>query len=324
MTGPEEVSLSEPVATVVLNTYQQARYAGPALRSLLDQECEPVVILASDDGSTDGTYEAMERVAEGYSGPHRLVLRRNATNQASDHVPALLGMVTTPFIVRAHGDDLSKPHRVARLLEVWRKTGAPLLGSNADQIDADGCPMDLYHRGPRSTLDARTLITNGFRPEFVGAATAYERRLVEAPFSIPDKKDVFGGLDVILPIRACLVGQPLYVDEPLIAYRRHAGQASWQITDGTRDRVAFDEGLRALNFAYRLQTVRDIQALYKADPKRKDLPPLHSLALEAILAELQLWSRLRVDLMNRGMRPSWITREESILRNVERNERKAG
>lgn len=309
--------MSDHVATIVLNTYQQARYAPLALRSLLDQECEPVIILASDDGSTDGTYEAMAQVAASYSGRHRLVLRRNPTNLGAGHVPMLLQMVETPFIVRAHGDDRSRPHRVARLLREWRTTQACLLGSNAAQIDANGNPMEMYHRGPRCAMDARSMLVQGYRPEFLGAATAYERRLIEEPFGLPDPNLVYGGLDVILPIRAALIGTCHYIDEPLIEYRRHAGQASWQITDATRDRVAFDEGLGAHNVPFRLQAIRDLQALRKRQPRNKELERLQSVAMEALLGQVVSWSQLRVDLMNRGMRPSWVTREEVIARNVQ-------
>lgn len=317
--------MSEPVATVVLNTYQQVQYAGAALQSLLAQECDPIVIIASDDGSTDGTFEAMVRVAEAYRGQHQLVIRRNDTNLGAGHIPALLPMVETDLIVRAHGDDIARPHRVARLVETWRRTGALLLGSNAAQIDGEGRPMGLYRQGPVAGLDARSLIAQGFRPEFLGAAAAFERRLVQAPFGMPDPKQVFGGLDIILPIRAALIGRCVYVDEPLIEYRRHPGQASWQITDSTRDRVTFDEGLRANNIPLRLQTIRDIQALHKHDRSRKDLDGLHKLAVEALLAEVQAWSQLRVQLMNRGLRPSWIHREEAIRRTAEAQQsRRAG
>jgi Glycosyl transferase family 2 len=315
--------LTEPSATVLLNTYQQVTYAPLALRSLLDQDCEPIEIIASDDASTDGTYEALLATAAGYDGPHRVSVRRNEANLGTRHLAALLPLVRTPLVVRAHGDDLSYPHRVGRLLAEWRRTKAPVIGSNADQIDADGRPMERYRKGPVGPIDAKTLLTHGFRPEFLGATLAFERRLLEAPFAVPDQNQLYGGLDVILPIRGALVGVNVYIDEPLIQYRRHAAQLSWQITDATKDKVVFQEGLRAHAIPLRLQALRDVNAAREARPGRRELDELNQIAVESLFAEIHQWSTLRVQLLQRGLRASWITREESLNRSIARHARRA-
>ena len=69
-----------PLVSILLITYRQPDTIGAALRGALAQTYEPLEIIASDDASGDGTWEAMCAAAQGYAGPHRLRLNRNEAN----------------------------------------------------------------------------------------------------------------------------------------------------------------------------------------------------------------------------------------------------
>jgi glycosyltransferase involved in cell wall biosynthesis len=53
--------MADPRVTVVINTYNDKRCVGKAIRSVLDQSVRPHEIIVIDDGSTDGTRDFVER-----------------------------------------------------------------------------------------------------------------------------------------------------------------------------------------------------------------------------------------------------------------------
>ena len=178
-------------------------------------------MLVSDDASSDGTYDIVARIAEAYRGPHRLVHWRNPQTLGIENHNALVARAGGALIVMAHGDDVSRPDRVARLVEAWRASGASLLCSNAMNIDEEGREIGLYRKQAGAappTLEQ--LCRGGFAPQCVGSTLAFT----------PDLFARFGPLvrnftavsdDWILPFRACLLGGIALVDEPLVSNRIH-------------------------------------------------------------------------------------------------------
>lgn len=295
-------------ATILLLTYQHERFVAEALRSALAQECEPIDILVSDDASTDGTWAALMAVAASYDGPHRLVLRRNETNRYGTHLTSIMSLIRTPLVVLAHGDDIAEPHRVRRVLETWAQSGAALIGSNAMLVDEQGAELQPYHRGGVSPEDltARACCTRSFQALFVGAALSFERRLLDgSTFQPIDHANVHGNLDIWLPARAALYSSVAYVDEPLVRYRWHAGQASRELLTIAGGNDAIRENLRANHIAAQLQILSDIRGLIaggSADPRLRELRGAAHSWLVSLAVD---WNRSRVKLGQAKLLPSW-------------------
>ncbi len=76
-------SAARPLVSVLLIAYNQERVIADAVRSVLAQTWQPVEIIISDDCSRDGTYAAIEATVRDYTGPHRVITRRNTVNEAS-------------------------------------------------------------------------------------------------------------------------------------------------------------------------------------------------------------------------------------------------
>lgn len=221
-----------PRATILFLAYEQASFVEAAARSVLAQVGEPLEILLSDDHSTDGTFEILERLAQAYSGPHQVRARRNPSNLGiGAHYNVLVAEARGQLLITAAGDDISLSHRAAQLLTAWdaHAQRPDLLAShlidmthggelgNVIQVDdlADWPDVDAWARQ---------------RPYVVGAGHAFTRRLW----------DRFGPLapevvyeDQVITLRALLMGGGITVPEPLVQYRR-GGASATQTFDSTK------------------------------------------------------------------------------------------
>lgn len=208
-----------PLVSVLLITFRQRETIGDALRSLLAQTWQPLEIIASDDASGDGTWEAMCAAAEGYAGPHRLLLNRNDTNLGiGAHLSLLAHRAQGELLVVAAGDDVSLPQRVQRIVEAWLAHGRrpDVIASALADIDADGrvhgeiVPTDLA----RYTSLAQWVAEP---PHVVGAAQAWTRRLFERFGPLPPGTVAE---DLVMVFRAIGSGGAITLREPLVQYRR--------------------------------------------------------------------------------------------------------
>jgi glycosyltransferase involved in cell wall biosynthesis len=92
------------VTTVLVPTYNHERYIGEAIESIRRQtvfrEC---IVIISDDGSTDKTFDVARRIA----CESNIVIRRNQTNLGvMRHYAELVSGIETPFTAILEGDDL--------------------------------------------------------------------------------------------------------------------------------------------------------------------------------------------------------------------------
>jgi glycosyltransferase involved in cell wall biosynthesis len=65
-------------ATLFLFAYNQADTIVEAAMSCLGQVCDPIEIVFSDDASNDNTFAKLVQIADQYTGPHTVSVRRNA------------------------------------------------------------------------------------------------------------------------------------------------------------------------------------------------------------------------------------------------------
>jgi glycosyltransferase involved in cell wall biosynthesis len=190
-----------------------------AVTAALAQDYSPLEIIISDDGSSDGTFAAIERVVDAYRGPHLVKTRRAPTNAGvMDNLNYLIREARGAFIVYADGDDVSRPDRTATLVRRWRAAGGgdALLFSDFEAIDARSRPVPDFGesacvKAPDISAMARGSI------HILCATCAMSRTLFDRfPPMLPSVTHV----DRVLPFRARLLGGRLeYVDEKLVRYR---------------------------------------------------------------------------------------------------------
>lgn len=214
--------MTPPRVSFVLIAYRQQAFVEAAVRAAFAQTYPNLEIVLSDDGSPDGTYAIMERLASTYRGPHRLILNRTEGGKGTlAHVLDATAKSSGDLIVIGAGDDLSYPHRVSRLVEEWQRTGAQAVFSAFHRIDNAGRKLGEQAVIAREDYDPAPFFTSHRARQIAGATAAYDRRLLDAVS--PPAEPVFAEdyfLSLVLGWRSGLV---VRLDEPLIAYRIHGG-----------------------------------------------------------------------------------------------------
>lgn len=218
-----------PLASLVIIAYNQEDYIRETIAGALAQTYEPLEIILSDDNSPDGTFRVMEEMAAAYEGPHRIILNRNDPNLGIvRNAERGIELSSGELIIENSGDDVSVPHRVARLVEFWLSTGrkAKAIHSARRRMDMEGNLHEVID-DMRVLADMTPLEVIRDHGTLVGATLAYTR----------DIFDVFGPIspvatfhDFPIAFRAVLIGELRYIPEPLIHYRQ-GGVSSRPDTD---------------------------------------------------------------------------------------------
>ncbi len=204
--------------------FNQVRYVKEALRSVFRQTYQPLEIVVSDDASTDGSQKIIEQCLNEYQGPHQVTLNFNSKNMCERHLDQIMDMSRGDILIQGHADDVFFPDRTRRLVEVFDRTGADQVTSNAVRVDADGKELGLWFDGDQEhdvSLDAYSRhysVATCF-----GAAMAWTRALYEAfgPLPVGPRQ-----MDIIYAFRGALRNGGVFLNEPLLYYRDHGHNAS--------------------------------------------------------------------------------------------------
>lgn len=213
-----------PLVSVVVVTYNQEQVVEAAVSAVFAQDYGPLEIILSDDRSTDGTFEILERMATNYCGPHLVRLNRNEVNLGiGKHWDSISRQAKGELIVHAAGDDVSVQNRVSVLVDAWRSVNPrpTLVSSDGLIMTYEGVPVGPHignrwsprvhvQRGPEgSDLDRLNIPVCGF-------SMAIDRRLYEVFEPITAR---FWAEDEILRRRALLLNGVMYVPDRLVHYR---------------------------------------------------------------------------------------------------------
>lgn len=170
-----------PAVSIILFAYNQAAFAREAAQSCLNQDCEPIEIILSDDSSSDDTFAILQDVAARYRGPHRVRAQRTPRNLGiGGHVNMLIQASSGALIVPAAGDDFSEPDRIATLLTAWRAADCrpDLIATHVREMSWTGEPLEV--RRVDALQDWRNVAQwAARRPYIVGAGHAFTRRLFD-------------------------------------------------------------------------------------------------------------------------------------------------
>jgi len=266
--------MSAPLVTILMLTYKSESYVREALQSALAQTYSPIEILVSDDTSPDDTWKVLTEESEVYDGPHQLSLHRNETNLGPmANYNASVARAKGELIVECHGDDISDPRRVEKIVDAWLASGrtTTCFFSGFEPIDGDGNRIEAH--APCFSIPLRKgIVATQYLAEggaVIAAVSAYTRR-VSSDFG-PVEEALFAW-DRVVPFRAALLGDVVHIAEPLVFYRRHTGNMSVQV-DEYPDTQSFVDDYR---FEYRdlcltlRSHLRDIARARELMPDRAD------------------------------------------------------
>jgi glycosyltransferase involved in cell wall biosynthesis len=205
------MSSTGPTVTVLIDTYNYARFVGRAIESALQQEYDgpPIQVLVVDDGSTDDTAGAVRR----FGSAVEYIGKSNGGQASALNVG--LRVARGEVICLLDGDDYFYPGKVQRVADAFR--GRPEVGLVYDEFDiVDSAGASLHKVSPEPTWTGyripparipnqlRSLILLGHPWTCITSALSV-RRTVVADLQIPEEvflhsPDLFLGL--VLPFLA--------------------------------------------------------------------------------------------------------------------------
>ncbi len=147
--GPEGTA---PRISIVLPVYNVAGYVGACLWSLREQTFEDFEVIVVDDGSTDGSLQAIWG-AIGTDARFRVLSRRNGGLSAARNTG--LGQIRGDYVAFVDSDDRVAPTYLATLLEAITATGADWAACAVRFCDADGATYDhsAIHGAPFPAIE---------------------------------------------------------------------------------------------------------------------------------------------------------------------------
>lgn len=129
--------------TVIIPTYNGARFIGEALESVFAQTQPPEEIIVVDDASTDGTPELVEQIANGSPVPLRLIpMKKNSGGPAR---PLNIGFreAKSDVIAILEQDDQAVPDRLERELAALELFPQASLVTGRVVMNAGGRDADM-------------------------------------------------------------------------------------------------------------------------------------------------------------------------------------
>ena len=314
----ERLGASHLDASVLMPLFNSASMVAEAIESVLTQKDCVLDVLLSDDGSSDGTLERARAVLDAYDGPHRVRLFRVASHLGIDHLSALVDEASCRLLIEAHGDDVSYPGRMRRLLQIYGETGAALIVSLSDRRD-EATRSVKPERAPAGFSTGWLSLAQTVPPEgsglLAGARYALDR-VAHDRFPRLESAHAPSSHDRIQAFRAALMGRLWFTEERLLLCRRHQGQGSRGLLDRRSPLT--------MRFGWSLRHLAAIRAMREdsGHAQREGLIERSAArGIEKLLAERvkQLRADLldsRDELVRAGLQPLWVTQEEMIAWNA--------
>lgn len=200
--------------SVCIATYNGEKYIAKQLQSILSQLGPEDEIVVSDDGSTDKTIEIIENFYDSrihiYFGMYHSPIYNfeNSINHSKGDV-----------IFLSDQDDIWLPDRVNKLKIAL--VDNDVIVSNAFFIDGKGNRKDGVYFNKRPRLNVFETI---FRNHFFGASMAFRREILQYVLPFPKNLAMH---DQWIGLMGCYYGKVGFVSEPLMLYRRHDSNASF-------------------------------------------------------------------------------------------------
>lgn len=217
---------SLPLVSLIIATYNHKKFVRETVAGALSQDYPNLEIVISDDCSPDGTFEILQDLTRGYSGPHKLTVRKNDRNLGLvPHVNKLLSeFAHGEYVMFSGGDDVCLPQTVSFAIERMKAAGVDSIAFNMYTIDAESRKKGLYYEGKIDGVDVYTLadyVNGDYRTS--GACRMFKRDIFTqfGPFAGDCQTEDTPNL-----LRTFLYGKVGFCYVPNICYRLHGRNIS--------------------------------------------------------------------------------------------------
>lgn len=205
--------------SVCMATYNGERYLRQQLDSILACLSKEDELVVSDDGSTDATLDILYDYAKKshirlriFDGPHRGVITNfnNALENAEGSI-----------IFFSDQDDIWHPDKVEKVMETFLSSNCSVVVHNARLDGSNGEPLGktLYE----SRQSRPGFIKNFIKNSYVGCCMALRCSLLPVVLPLPENVEMH---DWWIGLVSDIVSKSVFIEDPLIDYRRHSGNVS--------------------------------------------------------------------------------------------------
>jgi glycosyltransferase involved in cell wall biosynthesis len=216
-----ELSEERPSVSVCMAAFNGERYITAQIKSILDQLADHDELIVVDDASADNTCKMIERFHDA-----RIRLERHKSNQGvlrsfEDAICRANGDI----LFLADQDDLWAANKVQTVLRAFQlDPKADVVVSDAALIDREGASAGPSYYAQRGRFRPGVL-ANILRCKYLGCAMAFRSRIRPSILPFPTGTNVLH--DVWIGASNSLAGgKTLYVNHPLVLYRRHDDNAT--------------------------------------------------------------------------------------------------
>ncbi len=239
------MTTERPKISVCMAAFQGQRFIAAQLGSILDQLSENDEVIIVDDHSSDGTPDKVRSL-----GDPRIQLVENSTNQGiAKTFEEALSRANGSVIFLSDQDDIWMPGKVDKVrLAFENNPNVALIVSDALLVDEANNPLGPSYYQSRGSFRSGFL-ANLFRSKFLGCTMAFRSRLLTKILPFPrDCGDVVHDFWIGV-VNSITTGNTLYIDEPLVRYRRHSAAVTGGKLTRTRQlRTRFDLLCAVVNF----------------------------------------------------------------------------
>lgn len=115
----------QPLVSVIIPAYNHEQYVERAILSVLNQTYSPIELVVVDDGSTDGTLAAIERVRRECGRDFQVIAQRNGG--VSSALNAGMAASHGEYLAILASDDRFLPDKTSRQVAMFKQAG-PVMG----------------------------------------------------------------------------------------------------------------------------------------------------------------------------------------------------
>jgi glycosyltransferase involved in cell wall biosynthesis len=223
-----------PLVSVVIPVYNQERYIKEAVESVLGQTYPQVELVVVDDGSTDRTPEILKT----YGSRLRYIRQSNAG--AATALNNGIAAATGELVGWLSSDDVYEPAKVQRQVELFQaRPEISLTYTDFNVIDGDGRLIRTV-RSPYYS-DRKEFIRRLILGNFVNGSSVIAKKKALVDTGLFDPVMTYHA-DANMWLRLLKRHEFGHVNEVLLNYRWHAGNASNNVAAMRRHRyVYFDK-----------------------------------------------------------------------------------
>jgi len=216
-----------PTVSAVIPVHNGQAYVAEAIESVLAQSHAAIECLVIDDGSTDGTGDAVAGFGDA------VTYVRQAQSGVSSARNRGTELAQGELVAFLDHDDIWLPDKLVRQIETMQTDRPTMVLCAIEMIDADGAPLGTKRLRARSDLVTGMVQFDGTDTVSCSSAGLIGRQELVSMGGFDPALAMSADWDLLL--RVLLEGTLGYVDEPLVRYRVHDSNMSRDVGAMERD-----------------------------------------------------------------------------------------